>query len=465
MDPIEPVFDSELKDLVDDATVGKLFDRFVALFHVPLRLFAENGNLILESAVENPACDYLNRYSETRNQCMVVRQRVKGAIPEREGRRIIDVTCVCGLKYLIAAVEFQARVVGKLVIGPYFPAELRHIPAALVKLLPALQPEEFRHILGQLPRYSVEGLQQIRDVVLSSMECIFYAMHRTNVTEQMHTAMVREAYREITEKNRKLEEIVEERKAFERRKSDFLAMVSHELRTPLTSIIGYSDMLAEGIAGEMAQEQRQFVQTIKSKGDELLKIISSILDFSRIDSGRLSVKTIPCDVTDLIETAMKGHREQIRRRGLKLSVKVANDLPRVDLDPEKIVTAISHLVDNAIKFSSPNGVIQIGAHTVASSEADVAEDGIGFVLLATPDMLEISVSDFGVGIDAADFKELFAPFTQVDGSSTREHGGAGIGLAIVKQYVEAHGGRVHVHSVKGEGSNFSIRIPLVQSGV
>ena len=465
MDPIEPVFVSQLKDLVDDATLGAVFENFVALFHVPLRLFSENGNLMLERSIVNPACEHLNQYTGARNQCMVVRQRVKAAEPSEEGRELIAVKCFCGFQYLIVPVEFESRRLGKLAVGPYLPRDLTKIPSALIEVEPEVDVKEFRNFYGQMPRYSELKITQMCSTLLSVMASIFYAMHRTNVTEQMHTAMVREAYREISEKNRKLEEIVEDRKEFDRRKSNFLAMVSHELRTPLTSIIGYSDMLSEGIAGDLAEEQRQFVQTIKSKGDELLKIISSILDFSRIDSGRLSVKTIPCHVSDLIETALKGHREMARRRGLKLKVQVAEGLPTMELDPEKIVTSISHLVDNAIKFSTLGGTIQITAKTVASSEVDSADDGIGFVLLATPDMLEISITDFGVGIDVADFEQLFAPFTQADESSTREHGGAGMGLAIVKQYVEAHGGRVHVQSVKGEGSNFAIRIPLVQSSV
>ncbi|MBN2717221.1 MAG: PocR ligand-binding domain-containing protein [Deltaproteobacteria bacterium] len=463
MDPIEPVFSTQLKELVDENTLGEVFDNFVSLFRLSLRLFGENGNLIMERAVPNAACEYLNRFSGARNQCMVIRQRVKAAMPTIEGRDHIMVNCFCGFQYMVMPIDFESRLLGKLAVGPYLPRDLARIPAALVNIEPELNVKEFRDVYAQFPRYSRQRVRQICDALQAVMASIFYAMHRTNVTEQMHTAMVREAYREISEKNRKLEELVEERKEFDRRKSNFLAMVSHELRTPLTSIIGYSDMLSEGIAGELAEEQRQFVQTIKSKGDELLKIISSILDFSRIDSGRLSVKMIPCDVSDLIETALKGHRDMARRRGLNLTVQVADGLPTMELDPEKIVTSISHLVDNAIKFSTPNGTIQISAQTVDSSEMDGADDGIGFVLLATPDMLEITVSDFGVGIDVDDFEMLFAPFTQADESSTREHGGAGMGLAIVKQYVEAHGGRVNVQSVKGEGSNFTIRIPLVKA--
>ncbi|MBN2343123.1 MAG: PocR ligand-binding domain-containing protein [Deltaproteobacteria bacterium] len=463
MDPIEPVFTTSLKDLVDEEALGEVFHNFLSLFKVPLRLFAENGNLILESSIPNPACEFLNKTAGSRSRCLVVRQRVKAAAPSMEGKASIAVKCFCGLQYLVVPIVFQSKQMGRLAIGPYFPKELEKLPTTLVQVEPNLDMKTFKtHYVNQ-PRYSEKRIRQFVDTVLSTMDCIFFAVHKSNVTEQMHTAMVRESYREISEKNRKLEEIVEERKEFDRRKSNFLAMVSHELRTPLTSIIGYSDMLAEGIAGDLADEQKQFVQTIKSKGDELLKIISSILDFSKIDSGRLSVNAIPCDVSDIIETALKNHRELAKRRGVNLSVQLAQDIPTVQMDPEKIITSVSHLVDNAIKFSVPGGTIRITAQVMASSEADVSDDGIGFVLLATPDLLEIAVTDYGIGIESEHMEIIFSPFTQADESSTREHGGAGMGLAIVKQYVEAHGGRVHVQSTKGEGSSFAIRIPLLDA--
>jgi signal transduction histidine kinase len=152
------------------------------------------------------------------------------------------------------------------------------------------------------------------------------------------------------------------------------------------------------------------------------------------------------------------------RRGVQISADIPDNIPTVQMDPEKIVTSVAHLVDNAIKFSSPGARVQVSARIMDSNEDDTDEDGFGFVLMATPDMLEISVKDTGIGIETKNVDSLFAPFTQADESSTREHGGAGMGLAIVKQYIEAHGGRVHVHSQKGKGSNFSIRIPILEAG-
>ncbi len=461
IDPIEPTFTTTLEELVDIDTLGEVFENFLQIFNVPLRLFNNNGDLVLERTVENPACEHLNTQPGTRGQCLVIRQRVKMLNPKQEGLAPVTVPCFCGFEYQVFPIVFQSKLLGKLAIGPYFPKHLERIPGEVMKIEPRLATEPLRDAYSRLHRYSAERMLRFGLTVRATLDCIFFAVHKSNVTSDMHMAMVRESYREIADKNRRLEEIAEERREFDRRKSNFLAMVSHELRTPLTSIIGYSDMLTEGIAGELADEQRQFIGTIKNKGDELLKVISSILDFSQIDAGRLDVNPAPSHVEDLIEAALKRNREVAARRGVKISVHVPAGMPTVQMDPEKMVTAVSHLVDNAIKFSAPGALVKITSRIVASDESDTEEDGFGFVLMASPDMLEISVEDFGIGIDTDDVESLFAPFVQADQSSTREHGGAGMGLAIVKHYVEAHGGRIHVQSRKGEGSNFTVRIPIL----
>ncbi|MBN2803470.1 MAG: PocR ligand-binding domain-containing protein [Deltaproteobacteria bacterium] len=463
MDPIEPTFNTSLEELIEHETLAEVFANFLVTFHIPLRIFNANNDLILEKTIENQACKYLNGFTKSRNQCLVIRQRVKSTEFKSPQTSPVTVTCFCGFEYLILPILFQSKILGKLVIGPFFPKTLDKIPDQCLSLDSNIDVQRLKETYTRLPRYPHKKIIQLADIVKSTLDCIFFAVHKTNITSHMHTAMIAESYRELSEQNRKLEEISDQKKEFDRRKSNFLSMVSHELRTPLTSIIGYSDMLTEGIAGTLTAEQKQFIETIKNKGDDLLKIISSILDFSQVDSGHLRVNLAPSDIHDIIRLALEKNKEMYERRGVKVSVNIADAIPSIQLDPEKITTALSHLIDNAIKFSAPGAGVRVTAKIMASSEDDVAEDGFGFVLLATPDMLEISVEDFGMGIETDNVEALFAPFTQADQSSTREHGGAGMGLAIVKQYVEAHGGRVHVHSTKGEGSNFAIRLPIVES--
>jgi len=460
MDPLEPELTVSLRDLVDRETFGEVLDSFSRLFQIPIRLFDGDGSLLLEVATYNPVCEYLLTLEKSRARCTTVRSRLKAAPPPAPGSRT-DVDCFCGLRYTISGVPVDNDVAAKIVVGPYLPAALERVPGAVAEVEPRVDQARLRDAMGSLRRLGDKNAQAAADAIVSVVSALLFSTRKAHVTNQMHMATVRESYRELMDKNRRLEEIAEERKEFDRRKSNFLAMVSHELRTPLTSIIGYSDMLTEGIAGDLAAEQMQFVRTIKTKGDELLKLISSILDFSQIDTGRLTMKLSAVDPRIVIERAVAANKDVAARRGIRLSVTLPQNLPAATMDAEKIQTALSHLIDNGIKFSTPGGIVKVTARVAASAEGDGEEDGIGFVLLAAPDMLEISIEDYGVGIDEIGQSRIFAPFTQIDESSTREHGGAGLGLAIVKHYVEAHGGRVHVRSHPDEGSNFTVRIPLI----
>ncbi len=461
MNPVEPILHANLGDLVDADMFIKVLDGFCKMTSIPIRLFDMDGNLLAESIADNPVCDYLNTLPGSRAGCAVIRSRLKIGPPPGDRNDIGSTECFCGFKYKIVGIHYQAELIGKMVFGPYHPAELERTPVEPTEIDPDLDMTRLRDIMTGVPRVSSSSVEQLGVTVRAVIDALLLSAHKAHITSQMHLATVSESHRELTEKNRKLEDLADERKEFDLKKSNFLAMISHELRTPLTSIIGYSDMLTEGIAGKLAQEQKQFVMTIKAKGDELLKLISSILDFSKVDSGHLTVESNVVDVGEVVRNAVERSRETADRRGIKLSVDFASDLPQARFDAEKIETAVSHLIDNSIKFSDPGGVVKVSAQIFKSTEEDGSQDGFGFVLMASPDMLEISVEDFGVGIAQADLSQIFAPFTQIDESSTREHGGAGLGLAIVKHYVEAHGGRVHVKSQPEKGSRFSIRLPLL----
>jgi signal transduction histidine kinase len=461
LDPVEPTLKARLAELIEPETFGEVLSAFQGLFDLPCRVFDETGALLVGTAEQNPICKYLNEFETGRTRCTEVRTRIKGALPE--SGEMGYVSCFCGLKYAIVPLVFQTEIMGKLVFGPYLPRELEQIPT-LDDADAGFDQARYHEILAGSRRVGRRTLQRIIDAIAAVIDVILFSAHKAHVTSELHVAAMRESYHELTEKNRRLEEMHEEMREFERQKSNFLAMVSHELRTPLTSIIGYSDMLSEGIAGNLANEQKQFVETIKTKGDELLRLISSILDFSQIDTGHLTLQPVECNVEDLLRTSVRNNRELADRRGVKLSYELQKGLPSITLDPEKIRTSIGHLIDNAVKFSPPGTVIKVSARMVPSSEEDDSDDGLGFVLMASPDMLEISVEDYGAGIEDADLARIFNPFTQLDASSTREHGGAGLGLAIVKHYVEAHGGRVKAASSVGEGSRFAIRLPLIEGG-
>jgi two-component system, NarL family, sensor histidine kinase BarA len=460
MDTIEPTLKASLRELLDQQTFGEVAQSFGHLFDLPVRIFDGDGNLLVEADKVSATCEYFRSFEPTRDRCTVIRSRLKAYVPAPDAGLQI-VTCFSGCAYAVMPVVYQTEALGKIIVGPYLPSELERVPQAVLEIEPRIDVQRLRDHLTSMRRLSAPTVARLSEAVAAVIGSLLFVAHKEHVTNQMHIATVREAFRELSEKNRQLEDMAEERREFDRHKSNFLAMVSHELRTPLTSIIGYSDMLLEGIAGDLGLEQKQFIKTIKTKGDELLKLISSILDFTQMDSGRLTLSRIDVDVSALVAEAVSRLKDQADRRGIQLSTDVADDIPTAPLDPEKMLTALTHLIDNAVKFSPPGGVVKVSARVATASEADGPEDGYGFVLMAALDNLEITIEDFGNGIADADQDEIFAPFTQIDNSSTREHGGAGLGLAIVKHYVEAHGGRVSVRSRMGEGSVFTLRLPLL----
>ena len=247
----------------------------------------------------------------------------------------------------------------------------------------------------------------------------------------------------------------------ERIKSNFLATVSHELRTPLTSVIGYSEMLLEGMAGPITEEQREYLNTILGKSDHLLRLITSMLELARMDAGPPPVERRPVSIVDVIQRAATSLTSEADRRAIALTLP-QEPLPRVMADSAKIRQVLVHLIANAIKFTPRGGdvVVEATVGSLSPSEPNPPRS-------APPDEalrrlgIRVSVRDTGIGISPLAQARIFEPFYQVDQSSTREYGGTGLGLSLAKSYVEAHGGSIWVHSRPGEGSTFTLSLPAV----
>jgi two-component system sensor histidine kinase BarA len=269
------------------------------------------------------------------------------------------------------------------------------------------------------------------------------------MSARMHMATVEEASRELTEKNRRLAQAVERLQEADRVKSNFLATVSHELRTPLTSVIGYSEMLLEGIAGELNDEQREYVRTVMEKGDQLLQLITGILDISRMEAGEMRIDKQPFDLEEAVSVALSTIAPHARRKKLNMMCNVPHGLPLVLGDRDKIRQVLLNLLGNAVKFTPEGGKIEVAATLAPLLPAAESVRAV-----------RVSVRDSGIGIPPEHQKRVFDPFFQVDNTSTREYGGTGLGLSIVKRLVEAHGGAVWVESETGRGATFSFTIPL-----
>ncbi|MFZ3059144.1 MAG: PAS domain S-box protein [Candidatus Methanoperedens sp.] len=226
-------------------------------------------------------------------------------------------------------------------------------------------------------------------------------------------------------------------------RSEFLAVMSHELRTPLNAVIGFSELLKRGMAGELNKKQGHYVDNVLAGGKHLLTLINDILDIAKVEAGKIDLTIEKISVPDAINEASAFIKENAAKRNLILKINLDSQLDVIEADRTRFRQILYNLLDNAVKFSKPEG----GTVTITTKKEG--------------DMAKISVSDTGIGIKEKDLGKLFTMFQQIDSGISRIHGGAGLGLAITKQFVELHGGKIMVESKYGEGSTFTFLIPLV----
>jgi signal transduction histidine kinase/DNA-binding response OmpR family regulator len=250
----------------------------------------------------------------------------------------------------------------------------------------------------------------------------------------------------LEESNKKLAAVNEELKELDRMKSDLLANVSHELRTPLTAIKGYTDYILERKLGGINDKQEKGLIVVQRNLERLSKSINALLDFSRMDVGRIVLNIQPFPLAPLVDQIHTTVRSELEKKGLTLETQIDPSLPSVIADREKLSAVLENLVINAIKFTPDGGRITISAaRTPAGSKPGV----------------DIAVADTGIGIAPDQLARIFQRFHQVDSSSTRRFGGVGLGLAIVKSILEAHDSTIQVESQEGRGTVFRFNLPVV----
>lgn len=253
---------------------------------------------------------------------------------------------------------------------------------------------------------------------------------------------------DMTRENAMMRDLEDARRSAEEAaaaKTMFLANMSHEVRTPLTSVLGATELLADG---ELDAEQRHLVEVVHRSGERLLLLVNDILDVSRLEAGRLRLDPVELRVRDIVEDLRAWAEPLAVRRGLRLRCEVPDDLPLVVADPARLSQVLTNLVGNALKFTE-TGTIEI---VTARSQRVLADDGPP---VAT---VRFTVADTGAGIPPDQLESLFEPFSQLDSSQTRRHGGAGLGLAICRQLVDLMGGVLEATSEPGVGSRFCVEL-------
>jgi signal transduction histidine kinase len=257
---------------------------------------------------------------------------------------------------------------------------------------------------------------------------------RTFTTQSVLAIQNARLFREIADKSRLLE-------AASRHKSEFLANMSHELRTPLNAILGFSEVLAERMFGEVNAKQAEYLQDILSSGRHLLSLINDILDLSKVEAGRLELELGRFHLPTALDNALTLVRERGTRHGITLTQTVDAAVGDIVADERKVKQILLNLLSNAVKFTPEGG-------------------RVGVTVTAAEDAITIAVRDTGIGIAREDQAAIFEEFRQVGREDARKQEGTGLGLTLAKKFVELHGGRIWVESHVGQGSTFSFTLPV-----
>lgn len=261
---------------------------------------------------------------------------------------------------------------------------------------------------------------------------------------------------EISKKNVELEHAG-------RVKSEFLATMSHELRTPMNAVIGFSEILRDGLVGPLSEQQKEYVNDIYESGQHLLSLINDVLDLSKIEAGRMQLDAEMTDIAMLLQNSLSIVKEKAASQQVQLKLELTDDLGEAWLDPRKVKQIVYNLLSNAVKFTPPGGEVSLSAKLVKRADAlaptsesqGIAEMHSELVSNGTH-FLQISVTDSGIGIAAEDLQRLFQPFVQIDSKLSRLFEGTGLGLAMVRKLADLHGGAVAVSSKPDAGSTFSV---------
>jgi len=248
---------------------------------------------------------------------------------------------------------------------------------------------------------------------------------------------------ELKKKKKELEVSNLQLKEASRLKSEFLANMSHELRTPMNTIIGYTSIIIDGIYGELTPKQENSLKKIYQNARNLSHLIDDILDLSKIDAGKMPVFKERFFISRVVKELMVLYEPAMKEKGLELKLNFKDDI-EIETDRSKVKQVLDHIINNAVKFT------QEGSITISSEKTK------------QDDYLKVSVADTGIGIEPDSLERIFEEFRQLDGSFTREFGGTGLGLSIVKKILNIVGSKITVSSQVGEGSVFSIYIPLIQ---
>lgn len=321
----------------------------------------------------------------------------------------------------------------------------RRLGEVVVGLHPPLRPEQTAAIEKAIGFKKLVGVPLVAESEL--LGCVLGFTRSGYVEEQTvktleafgnQAALILEAALLI----QKLREANENLQEANRVKSEFLATMSHELRTPLTAIIGFSELLLEGVMGRLTDEQSESLREVLNNGAILLDMINNLLDMAKVEAGKMTLEPYAFDLCEMLKRLKQTISSLIHRKDQTLLLHLPDSAPLIHADEKKVQQILLNLIANAIKFTPEKGKISVSLKHHPEEKT-----------------FEMSVEDNGIGIQKEKLETVFDMFSQVDSSVTRTHGGTGLGLALAKQFTELHQGKIWVESEYGKGTKFTVILP------
>jgi signal transduction histidine kinase len=360
----------------------------------------------------------------------------------------------CGVNLALAAVIREQEVISKILNNPTIPITPEILVPRVGELLidrGVLTQDGLQTALDYSKKPGSDGQQRLVGQALLELKLIDRETLDQVITEQilqLHTALQQsnlQLEQRVKERTQELQSALNKLAELNQLKSNFISNVSHELRTPLTHIRGYLDLMNDGCLGVLSNEQATALDVMLRSEARLEELIEKMIQFSLEATGQFTLQMKPAIFSEVVETALKQAKIKAANRPVVLNVDLGNDPILVRMDREKIQWVVMELVDNAIKFTAPGGCVMVKIE----KEADITQ---------------FHVSDTGIGISPERLPEIFEPYHQLDGSSTRRYGGIGLGLALVKKIIEAHGSKVDVTSEAGKGTSIKFQLPVIGAG-
>jgi len=358
---------------------------------------------------------------------------------------------ICGVNLALAAVKEEQEIISKINLNPTIPITPEILVPRVGELLierGVLTQEGLQRALDFAKKPGPGGHQRLVGQALLELHLIDRETLDQVITEQifqLHTALQNSNLKleqRVKERTQELQTALNKLAELNQLKSNFISNVSHELRTPLTHIRGYLDLLYDGSLGDLTGEQGVALDVMLRSEARLEELIEKMIQFSLEASGQFTLQIKPANLYDVINLAVKQAIIKAANRPVKLNIDLGKDNCLVCIDQEKIQWVVMELVDNAIKFTPAGGQVNVGL----SQDTDKAH---------------FYVDDTGIGISPERLSEIFEPYHQLDGSSTRHYGGVGLGLALAKKIIEAHGSKVKVSSTVGQGTCIQFELPII----